>query len=278
MLIESPSNPTVKLLRSLEQAKARKEHGLFLVEGVRAVEDGLRAGFWPAICLYNPDLLRRTDRGAQLLKQLLSHPHGREPRPEPVEAAPRALEAAAATQHPQGVVAAFRAIEWPEPAPPEGSAPLALVCDNVQDPGNLGTILRTAEAAGVTAVWISPQSADQYNPKVVRAAMGTHFRLPVFPADWGEIAEALQLLRVVARADLRDTDGGRASIRSDRLDSTRRAVISNEAHGASKEGLQVGRWWAGRHSDGGEHRVLNAATAAAVVLFEAARQRRSQDV
>jgi len=72
----------------------------------------------------------------------------------------------------------------------------ALVCDSIQDPGNLGTLLRTAEAAGVQAVWLSPQCVDLYNPKVVRAAMGAHFRLPTFSCSWDEIRNGLEALGI----------------------------------------------------------------------------------
>src|SRR5436853_5898166 len=123
MLIDSPSNPTVKALRSLEQAKGRAKRRQFLVEGVRAVEDGLRSGHWPALCLYNHDLLVRTERGTRLLEEL-THPIGdSNTQPLPIEASQRALEAVSGTQHPQGIVAAFPIIEWPEPRPMPGLVP-----------------------------------------------------------------------------------------------------------------------------------------------------------
>src|SRR5438270_12306532 len=123
MVIESPANPAVKALRSLELPKNVRARGEFLVEGVRAVEDGLRAGLWPATCLFNPELLERTERGASLLRQL-NRPAGKSlTGAGPLEATQRALEAASATQHPQGVVAAFPLVAWPEPAPRPGSRP-----------------------------------------------------------------------------------------------------------------------------------------------------------
>ena len=95
MIIDSPANPTVKLLRSLDLAKHRAERKLFLVEGVRAVEDGLSAGYRPAICLYNPELLARTERGKKLLEQLTS-PEFAGKGTTLAEATVRALEAASA--------------------------------------------------------------------------------------------------------------------------------------------------------------------------------------
>src|SRR3954470_17214428 len=196
MIIDSTTNPTVKSLRALEQTRQSKARRQFLVEGVRAVEDALNAGAWPEQCLYNRDLLRRTERGTALLNALTAH-RGDRSRTVPLEASERALEAAATTQHPQGVVAAFRYPEWDEPAPPRERTPLALVCDSIQDPGNLGTIFRTAEAAGVDAVFLSPQCVDMFNPKVVRAAMGAHFRLPIYDEpDWKGISQSLSKLGI----------------------------------------------------------------------------------
>lgn len=277
MIIDSPANPVVKTLRSLEQAKHRKERRQFLVEGVRAVEDGLQAGFWPGICLYSPELLMRTERGAKLLKQLTSPEAQRKQGHPPIEATERALEAASATLHPQGVVAAFPMIEWETPKPVSGAEPLALICDNIQDPGNLGTILRTAEAAGVQAVWLSPQCVDPYNPKVVRAAMGAHFRLPVRATDWLGIERELGHLGI-GRECIFATDAN-AQGTYDSLDWTQPSalIISNEAHGLSADAASLagaGATIAVPMVGGTES--LNAATAAAIILFEAARQRRQK--
>jgi TrmH family RNA methyltransferase len=273
MLIESTANPIVKTLRSLELPKGRQARRQFLVEGVRAVEEGLRAGRWPELCLYNRELLVRTERGAKLLKQLTAKDAGHKDRPAPIEASQRAIEAVSATQHPQGIVAAFSFIEWEVPSAQPGVTPLALVCDNIQDPGNLGTLLRTAEAAGVQAVWLSPECVDIYSPKVVRAAMGAHFRLPMFSSAWADIWAGLRTTGIPdERVFATDTE---AEMPYDYVDWRQPSalIVSNEAHGLGKE--------ASRMAGGiitipmfGEAESLNAATAAAVILFETARQRR----
>jgi TrmH family RNA methyltransferase len=144
-----------------------------------------------------------------------------------------------------------------------------VVIDALQDPGNIGTLLRSSEAAGVGLVLCSRGSADVYSPKVVRAAMGAHFTLPV-RADltWEEIGAELALCPVVYAAD------AEASMPYYAADWKQPAglIIGSEAHGLSDEAVV----WA-------SHRIaipmlgrtesLNAAVAGSVILFEALRQR-----
>src|SRR5207249_3884755 len=121
----------------------------------------------------------------------------------------------------------------------EGTAPLVLVCDNIQDPGNLGTILRSAEAAAVQAVYLSSGCVDLYNPKVVRAAMGAHFRLPTFSQSWPDIARSLNTLGV-DESRMFATDANAATVYH-QVDWTQPAalIVSNEAHGPSAEAVTL---------------------------------------
>jgi TrmH family RNA methyltransferase len=170
-------------------------------------------------------------------------------------------------------------VEWPLP-PPREVPPLLLVCDAIQDPGNLGTILRAAEAAGVNAVWLSPGCVDPYNPKVVRAAMGAHFRLPIFAESAWEVIPA-QLTRLhPSEIGLFAADAG-ADTPYDAVDWTRPAtlIVSNEAHGLSREARHLATQRGGLISIpmAGGTESLNAAMSAAIILFEAARQRRASE-
>lgn len=271
-MIDSPSNPLVKTLAGLSNIRRRREQRLFLVEGVRAVEDALRAGRYPRIALYDPDALAKTERGSELVRALRRNARHI---PNLQEATERAIAGASETQHPQGVVAAFPFVEWQTPTKQDRA--LVLICDNVQDAGNLGTIMRAAEAAGVTSLVLTPLSVDVYNPKVVRAAMGAHFRLPTFPeVDWGDVPALLESAGVPPER-VYATEAG-AATEYDRVDWTGPAalVVSNEAHGLSAEGRRIAEGAGGFISIpmAGGTESLNAAIAAAVVLFEAARQRR----
>jgi RNA methyltransferase, TrmH family len=262
------------MLQSLASPRGRREHGLFLVEGVRLVEDALRAGHSPQVCLYDEDALKVTPKGKSLLRALRD-PRLRSDNRGIQEAAGRAVTAASTTQHPQPVVAAFKLPKWDLPT--ADRAALVLVSDNVQDPGNMGTILRTAEAAGVDAVLLSGDSVDIYNPKVVRGGMGAHFRLPTFTdLTWDNIGEMLASLGV-DRSRTFATES-EADAPYDTVDWTAPAalIISNEAHGLSQSAREYAT-----HAGGlltipmqGDTESLNAAIASAVILFEAARQRR----
>jgi TrmH family RNA methyltransferase len=273
-MIDSTSNPVVKALRGLASAKARRERHEFLVEGVRVFEDALAAGKRPSLCLYSTDLLSRTPRGRALIRQISRLQNDAAGSRTVLEASPRALEAAADTVNPQGVVATFPMLNWPSPPSVTGE-PLVLICDDVQDPGNLGTLLRTAEAAGVSAVWLTPRCVDIYSPKVVRAAMGAHFRLPFYPEqDWSEIANSLSALGI---ADLIYATEADASRPYDAVDWTKPSalIVSNEAHGLSEEATSFASGGSISIPMHGDAESLNVATAAAVILFEAARQRRA---
>jgi TrmH family RNA methyltransferase len=269
-MIDSPANPVVKSMKALVDVKTRRARHQFVVEGVRAVEDGLGAGFSPDVCLFNTELLTRTQRGSQLLRKLSALPLS-----TLFEVSPRAMQAATDTAQSQGVVAAFPFVE-PRMPRRAADAALALVCDNISDPGNLGTLLRTAEAAGVHAVWTTPQTVDIYNPKVVRAAMGTHFRLAIYAEQsWDSIMQKLSGLGIPSdRLFCTEAEARRSY---DEVDWTEPGaiVISNEAHGLSPEARRVRAPEASISipmSAGTES--LNAAIAGAVIMFEASRQRR----
>ena len=269
-MIESPANPTVKALRLLSTSKGRREQGRFLVEGIRLIEDGLVSGEFPVTCLYNYDLVGRTERGRMLLKKLSAA------NVTILEASERAIEAVSDTPHPQGIVAAFRFHNIEAPPKSDGSV-LGLVCDAVQDPGNLGTLLRSAEAAGAVRVWLAPGCVDAYSPKVVRAAMGAHFRLPVISSTWPEIRVEMEKLGI-PHTNLYATEAG-ADMTYDEVDWTSPStlVISNEAHGLSQDGREAVK--SAQFITipmSGHTESLNAAVAGSVILFEAARQRRVQ--
>jgi TrmH family RNA methyltransferase len=180
--------------------------------------------------------------------------------PVPIhELAPNVIERVASTDSPQPIiaVAAMRTRSIP------ARATFLLVADGLADPGNAGTIIRSAEAAGVDAVVLTPGSVDPYNPKVVRASAGSLFRMPVLEAALDSLGEFRRLGTSSHRGDLY-TDPvyhGRVAV-----------VVGNEAHGLADDAA-VDHWVTIPHA--GPAESLNVAMAATVLVFEVARQRRS---
>lgn len=262
-MITSRDNPKVKLLRSLHEARGRRSEGCYLLEGAILVAEALDAGVAPRLLLYDATALRTTRRGRRLLERLLALP-GAE------EALPAVIAAACDTVTPQGIVAAA-----PLPASRSRFAPhgLVVVLDGLHDPGNVGAILRTAEAAGCAGVAASQATADVFGPKVVRAAAGAHLRLPLtVDVAWPRLAEMLSG-RSIYLAEARQGEAYYA------VDWTQPAalVIGNETAGPRAETL---RYVQGRVCIPmpGKAESLNAAIAASIIIFESVRQQQAKSV
>lgn len=183
MQIISKDNQYLKLARSLRQKKARDKGGCFLIEGLRLAEEALNCRI-PVRFALLAETAQTSDRLAKLICELekLSIPVYR--------LAPALLADISATEHSQGIALIAAMPEPPGPLP-EGIC--YALCDNISDPGNLGAIIRSAYAAHVSALILGQGCADAYNPKVVRAAMGALFRLPIFKAE--SDAAAYQLVK-----------------------------------------------------------------------------------
>ncbi len=168
-------------------------------------------------------------------------------------------------EQPAGVLAIVEQLSLPMPANPT----LLVVLDNLRMPGNVGSIARTAAAAGADALLLAPGCVDFYNPKVVRGGMGAHLRLPARQATWSEIERLCAGMAVWLAA----ADGERQYTAVD-WSKPGVLVIGSEATGAGEEAQSLA---SGRIAIpmAAETESLNAAMAAAVILFEAARQRRA---
>jgi len=185
------------------------------------------------------------------------------PSPAPVfEFAPNVIERVASTEAPQPVLAVFR--QRPSVLPAD--ATFVMLADRLGDPGNAGTIIRSAEAAGAQAVVLTPGSVDAYNPKVVRATAGSLFRIPVVSAE-------LSVLRAAGLRVLATSSHHGAAYTDTDLTVPVALVVGNEAHGVPED-APVDGWVTIPHAGAAES--LNVAMAATVLAFEVARQRRSR--
>jgi TrmH family RNA methyltransferase len=247
------------LVRHLSLRRGRERRGLALAEGVRLVEEVLATGVVIRAALVSP-ALEATPRGAALAASLKS----RAPRFESMT--DRQLAELAATEHPQGVLVVIE----PKPGTLDdislSSRSVVLVLDAVQDPGNVGTMIRTAHGLGAAGVIALPGSAELVNPKVLRATMGSAFRLPTVAAGHDETLKWLAERGAgvwVAAAD------GEA-ISAARRPSPVALVVGNEGAGVSERmSAAASRRVAVPLAAGAES--LNVGVAAGILLYEALR-------
>lgn len=253
-VITSPQNSRVQLARGLlEQGKTRRKQNAFVAEGARLIEDGLKSRFPVQFVLYKTN---HTARVADLLHAL--------PLAVPAYAVEDKLfYSLADTESSQGILAVFDLVEQPIPENPN----FVLILDQLRDPGNLGAILRTAEAAGVQAVCLPPGTTDAWAPKVVRSAMGSHFRLPIFSWEW-EVIDAFVEQMSVFHADM---VGSLTCWQADFRVPTA-LLIGGEAEGISEHGKLLAAHIVRIPMAGGTE-SLNAAMSAGLLMFEVLRQR-----
>ncbi len=254
MTTTSLANERVRYVRSLERERVRTREQRYTVEGIRLVEEALRAGVRPVLAFYTARL-SSSERGRALLAAL------QQAASSVVEVTPEVMASLSETVTPQGVLAVVPMHELPWPA--HG---LAVILDGLRDPGNVGTILRTAWAAGASGAIALRGTVDPYAPKVVRSAMGAHFHLPL--RSRVDLAGLPELLagREVFLADQQGLPYWQADWQGDRA-----LVIGGEARGAEMAAGLAGVRVAVPMVGGVES--LNAAVAAGVLLFEALRQR-----
>ena len=255
--ITSSDNAHVRLARSLHEAKGRARARAFLVEGLRLVEAAAEATK-PQVALHTPAFAESNERAARLLATLRAR--GVQVR----LVTDRVLAHVSGTVTPQGIVAV---VPLPGTTPTGQPGPaLDLILDAIQDPGNAGTLLRTAAAAGGSRVIAAAGTVDLHSPKVVRAAAGAHFRLAITSLSWDAMG-------VDGHVILAETGAHRRYWEVDwRRSST--LIISNEANGASEPAkrLATERVSIPMRTD---VESLNAGVAGSIILYEALRQRLS---
>jgi TrmH family RNA methyltransferase len=261
LVITSPANPQIKRLVALRRRRIREAAAVTLVEGREELGLALSAGVRPVVLYYCPDLIGGGPRS------LVGQAEGLGA--DVVQVSRPVFEKIAYRESPDGWLAVVPAVRSGLAALEVGEQPLILVCDRVEKPGNLGAMLRTADAAGVTAVIATDPVTDWGNPNVIRASKGTVFSVPVASASTAEVMRWLaeHALKVVATApgpgvELIDAD----------LTGAIAIAVGSESCGLSAE-------WLARADllvhipMFGYADSLNVATSAAIVTYEAVRQR-----
>lgn len=266
MLITSFRNPRVKFLRSLQVRKYREREGLYLIEGIRFVEEAMDRGAPVHTLVYAPDLLL-SERAHALVDRVAPD--------QRLALAADVFASLSDREQPQGIAAVVRMIDPPLDALPLVTNMLVVVAYQLRDPGNLGSIIRTADATGATGVIVIEPAVDLYDPQTVRATMGSLFALPIvrvsdesaLPAWYERVRGAGLDLLVVG-----------TSARGDRLyytvDYGRPLVL---LLGSEREGLaddvRRGVDRLVRLPMTGSATSINVSAAAAALLYEIVRQR-----
>ena len=245
--LSSLKNPKILSFRSLKDKKGREEQQSFLVEGVRIVQEALASSFHVRAVLlregFDPDFPLPADIPAYLLPA-------------------HVFQSVCDTKTPQGI-AAVLAMQVRE-----ASGPRLLALDGVQDPGNVGTIIRTADAAGFTGVLFSPECADLFSPKVLRATMGSIFRLGFsFPSSLPDVLEQYKKDGFSVLSS--QLDGSPFYDRKD-VSSSFVLIIGNEGNGVSDAVKAVATHRLCLPMRGGAE-SLNAAVAAGIMMYDLTR-------
>lgn len=259
-LISSTQNTHVKWLRALGERRGREATGAFCIEGPRALEQALLAGGRPLVVAHSPELGGGNEKVLSALAML----------PEdfkPLLLGRRAFGTISDTVTSQGLLAAFP-IPAPDLSPLDPRGEPALVLDRVSDPGNVGTLIRSAAAAGSQAVLLAPGCADPYSPKVVRSSAGSILEVRIATLQWSEIARLLRAFPHVFAAE----STARRTYYEAELARGCAILIGNEAVGLGPEAVELAT---SRVSIPIERGVesLNAGVAGSILLFEARRQR-----
>ncbi|WP_211746574.1 RNA methyltransferase [Paenibacillus sp. Marseille-Q4541] len=260
MEIASVHNPRVKDWAQLLEKKHRTRQGKYIIEGVHLVQEALEHGAMIECIAYDMDKGIPSELGAY-------------PRTastvEWIAVSAAVIAKCTDTVTPQAVFAVIRKDEKQVDELLVKPDSLVIVLDRLQDPGNVGTIIRSADAAGADGVILGRGSADVYNPKTIRSTMGSFFHLPVVEADLSEVLPAAKQAGVTLVSTSLTAEH---SCYSYDFKGSRWLVIGNEGSGVSDE---VSRLVddAVIIPSKGQAESLNAAMAATVLLFEAMRQR-----
>lgn len=276
--ITSLANPRVTQIRDLHTTRGRKKSGLVLMEGPHLLEALLMAGISSLDIYYQPELLQRTPEGRDLFTRLL-HLAASAPPTALFEVSIRVAEALSEAQTSQGVICVvpLRDLQAALLRQRRSSVqrPALLVLDGIADPGNMGTILRTALAADVQEVLLTPHCVDCYSPKVMRSAAGAHVALPLEAhLPWSVIEEKIARHCGTSEPRVFSAEAKAPTpYYAEDLVQPFALLIGNEAHGLSAQARAL----ATRPLSiplANHVESLNAAMATGIILFEAVRQLR----
>lgn len=260
--ITSSSNPKIKEALDIKNRRSKYKSNAFIIEGPHLIEMAIASGHQIKEVFFTNTFSAKKD-GQRLLRQISKYTN------DIFEITERLLSKLTDTETPQGILA----IASYTPKNLEDirfrSVPLIVIIDGVQEPGNLGTIIRTSDAAGADAVIILKGTCDVFMQKTLRATAGSIFNMPIVHAETGALLEWLASKGI--RLSVTAVDG-RTSIFDADLKNAVAFVFGNEAHGVSSQ-MKKNADFILKIPIFGKAESLNVSTSAAVCLYEAVRQR-----
>lgn len=262
--ITSKENKLIKHIKDLHLRKCRDSQNQFFVEGIKMCREAISCGGDVAIIVVCPDMLLRVNGGKEFLADLKKSAKSIESVPENI------FRLISDTETPQGVLAVVG--KRSEVLKDYRFKPDALyiLLDKLQDPGNVGTIIRTADAVGACAVLLSNGCADSYNPKVLRSSMGSIFRISVF--EKVDLAEAIIVMQKQGISIVASSLKAEKYHFEIKYSEGIGLIIGSEAHGIDEELLKMADVSIKIPIPGGAE-SLNASVAAGVLMYEIIRSR-----
>ncbi|WP_110461221.1 TrmH family RNA methyltransferase [Ruminiclostridium sufflavum] len=260
--IQSSRNSTIKEIKALHLKKNREAEGLYFVEGIRFVKDAVDNG-QEIVKVIMSDKLESLNGGKELIDRVAAVGA------DCFVVNEKVFKEISDTQTPQGIMAVLKKREFKlNNVIEQGSA--IVILDSLQDPGNVGTIIRTSDAANISAVFMTKGCVDLFSPKVLRSTMGSVFHIPIFEGQ--NIKEIAGQLKKAGYRIIASHLSGKNNYYEENLSGKIVLVIGNEANGISDETAEL--------SDSlvkipmpGRAESLNAAVAASIMIYETVRQK-----
>lgn len=250
-------------MRLIQSRSGREKEGSFLIEGFKLFDEAVKHGIEIEDVVITESLLDSGFADGEFRNVI----------DEVVVVEDKLMKSLATTETPQGLIASARLKQWNIDKLFAGPAPLVVIADRVQDPGNLGTMMRTALAFGATGLILTKGSVDAFNPKVVRSAAGALFALPI--AENMAIESAMSLCRERGLSILALSADGTKQLHEIDLKKPSALLLGNEANGL-EESVEQNADIVVSIPMTEKSESLNVAIANAVVLYEASTQRRSE--
>ena len=260
--ITSPSNPTIKKIKSLYKKKERWNKRLFIIEGIKIVEELIKNKY-PVNYIVYSDKLYNLNGGKELLELVKTFDNA-------INVPDKLFDSLSDTETPQGILAVVPIITTSLDDLLSKDKPFLLILDRVQDPGNLGTIVRTADAFGVDGIIALEGCVDVYNPKVVRATMGSIFRVPI--CNYSDGRDLINKLKNKGARIYTSSLSAKDLIQNVSFKDFSVLIIGNESKGVSKTLEDLSDSLVKIPMVGGSE-SLNAAIASSIIMYEVLRQR-----